>query len=158
MRFMDNNANVYIDLWNTHDLLDPKNLTKLIDQKYVCHDPSTPKDFGNGPAAFVQRIEFYSKAFPDLNVQVKYTIVADKADPCPVCGSTSVVVQRWEVTGTHQGELFGVKPSNKKTHTQGTSELHFSNDGKLLEEYVNWDAVGLMKQIGAMEVGTSAAA
>jgi len=156
---MDNktNATVYIDLWNNHETPDAKTLAKLIDPKYVCHDPNTMKDFGKGPEAFQQRVEFYSKAFPDLKVVVDEVLVDDKADACPDCGSTSRVIQRWKVTGTHKGEIYGIKPTNKKTHVQGVTILHFSNDGKLLEEYVEWDAMNLMKQIGAFEMGTAAA-
>jgi predicted ester cyclase len=49
---------------------------------------------------------------------------------------------------THQGELFGIPP----TGTRATvTEMHMLRvaDGKIVERWGEWDALGLMQQLGA---------
>jgi steroid delta-isomerase-like uncharacterized protein len=121
-------------LWNKRDL-------KLADQILAsdCRniDPATP-DFGAGPEAYKKLVTFYTKAFPDLRFTVD-----DLID-----GGDRVVV-RWTSKGTHKGELRGIAPTGKKITVTGTTICRFAN-GKIAEQWVTWDALGLMQQLGAM--------
>jgi predicted ester cyclase len=59
-----------------------------------------------------------------------------------------VVAFRLIWTATHQGEFFGIPP----TGTRATvTEMHMLRiaDGKVVERWVEWDALGLMQQLGA---------
>jgi len=60
-----------------------------------------------------------------------------------------LVVGRWTSTGTHQGELMGIPPTGVKVTGTGISILQIAN-GKSKEEWVHWDALGMMQQIGVM--------
>ena len=57
------------------------------------------------------------------------------------------VATRWVSTGTHQGELQGIAPTGKNISITGISVARFAN-GKIAEEWANWDALGMMKQLG----------
>jgi steroid delta-isomerase-like uncharacterized protein len=102
---------------------------------YTHHDTSTP-DFGQGPEGERKRSTLYRTAFPDLRLTVE-DIIAE--------GET--VMTRWSCHGTHKGDLNGIAPTGKQFTISGVTILRFSN-GKMVEGYVNWDALGLLQQLG----------
>jgi len=59
------------------------------------------------------------------------------------------VVTRWTATGTHQGELMGVPPTGKQVVFTGMTVLRLA-DGKIVEAWWSYDALGLMQQLGAI--------
>ena len=59
------------------------------------------------------------------------------------------VVSRWTAQVTHQGELMGIAPTGNQVTIMGIT-IHRIEDGKIVEEWENWDALGLMQQIGAI--------
>ena len=59
------------------------------------------------------------------------------------------VVTRWIGQGTHQGELMGVAPTGNQLTFTGIT-IHRIEATKIVEEWSNWDALGLMQQIGAV--------
>ena len=69
------------------------------------------------------------------------------------------VVTRWTVTGTHQGEFMGIAPTGKQITITGIS-IHRIAGGKIVEEWRQWDSLGLMQQLGVVptfEFGAKAA-
>lgn len=105
---------------------------------FVDHDPAAPPEMRQGPEATKQQAQMYRSAFPDLELSVE----AQYAE-------ADVVVTRWAARGTHQGELMGVPPSGKTMSISGIT-IGRIVDGKIQEEWTNWDGLGLMQQIGAM--------
>ena len=59
------------------------------------------------------------------------------------------VAVRLNVTGTHKGELQGIPPTNKKV-TFDAMDFITLVDGKVAEEWLTADIMGLMQQIGAI--------
>ena len=59
------------------------------------------------------------------------------------------VVTRWTARGTHDGELFGIAPTGNAVTTSGISIVRVA-DGKIVEDHTQWDALGLMQQVGAV--------
>jgi len=59
------------------------------------------------------------------------------------------VVTRWAARGTHQGELIGMPPSSNQVTTKGITIDCFS-DGKVVETWDNYDALGMMQQVGTI--------
>lgn len=112
---------------------------------YTHHDASTP-DFGQGPESERKRATLYRTAFPDLRLTVEDLITENE-----------MVTARWSCRGTHKGDLGGIAPTGKQINITGVTILRFSN-GKMVEGYVNWDALGLMQQLGVVpELGTAKA-
>jgi steroid delta-isomerase-like uncharacterized protein len=91
-----------------------------------------------GPAGFKPFFSQFTKAFPDIHVEVADTISeGDK------------IAARCIVTGTHQGEMLGVSASNRPVEFTGITILRVK-DGKIAEAWNNFDFQGLSKQIGAL--------
>lgn len=58
-------------------------------------------------------------------------------------------------TGTQKGEFNGMPASNKKATITGVSIQTIVN-GKIVEEWAEFDALGLMQQLGALPEMASA--
>jgi steroid delta-isomerase-like uncharacterized protein len=98
-------------------------------------DPNTP-DLGNGPEGYKRLVALYTTAFPDLQIKLNDTFSeGDK------------VAMSWTATGTHKGDLRGIAPTNKKFSIEGITISRHAN-GKIVESRVNWDALGMMQQLG----------
>lgn len=127
---------LFEEVWN-------KGLVPVADElfapSYTHHDSSTP-DVGRGPEGEKKRVTLYRNAFPDIRLTIE-DIIAE--------GET--VVARWSCRGTHKGDLNGIAPTGKQVNITGVSIARFTN-GKMFEGFVNWDALGLMQQLGVVSV------
>ncbi len=96
-----------------------------------------------GPAGVKEGIEALCKAFPDLRMEIDDLVEAgDK------------VALRWRSFGTHKGELEGIPPTNRKIAANGTAIYRLAH-GKVVEEWMNTDKLGVYKQLGVISVLSS---
>ena len=110
---------------------------ELFAPTYIHYDNSTP-DMGRGPESEKKRATLYRNAFPDFRITIE-----------DITAEGETVVARWSCRGTHKGELNGIAPTGKQVNITGISIARFTN-GKMTEGYVNWDALGLMQQLGVV--------
>ena len=132
-----NKANVrrlFEEVWNKGYL---PVADELFAPTYTHHDSSTP-DVGRGPESEKKRATLYRTAFPDLRLTIE-DIIAE--------GET--VMARWSCRGTHKGDLSGIAPTGKQFTISGVSIARLAN-GKMAEGWINWDALGLMQQLGVV--------
>ena len=125
---------LFAELWNNGNL---SVADEVFAPHYAHYDPSTP-DFGRGPGSEKKRAALYRTAFPDLHLTIE-DVIAE--------GET--VMTRWSCRGTHKGDLNGIAPTGKHVTISGVTVARVSN-GKIVEGYVNWDALGLMQQLGVV--------
>ena len=125
---------LFEELWNKGNL---SLADELFAPNYAHYDPSTP-DVGRGPESEKKRATLYRTAFPDLRLTIE-DIIAE--------GET--VMARWSCRGTHKGDLSGIAPTGKQFNISGVTIARLSN-GKMAEGWVNWDALGLMQQLGVV--------
>jgi steroid delta-isomerase-like uncharacterized protein len=57
---------------------------------------------------------------------------------------------RLTMTGTHKGELMGIRPTNKKVTNQMISFSIRNAAGKIVEEWLRFDTLGSMQQLGVI--------
>ena len=134
---------LFEEVWNKGNL---QVTDELFTPNYTHHDASTP-DVGRGPESEKKRATLYRTAFPDLHLTIE-DVIAE--------GET--VMTRWSCRGTHKGDLSGIAPTGKQFTISGVSIARFAN-GKMAEGWVNWDALGLMQQLGVVpELGKAKAA
>jgi len=108
---------------------------QIIAPNHIHHDPASP-DFGLGPEGQKKTISLYRNAFPDLQFKVNEMIEAG-----------NFVTTRYTSTGTHKAEFNGIAPTNKTLSVEGIVINRLSR-GKIVETWVVWDALGLMRQLG----------
>jgi steroid delta-isomerase-like uncharacterized protein len=101
----------------------------------VMHEPDEDIVGIEGLKQFVSMIR---AGFPDLRVTLEDAIAEGEK-----------VVSRWTAQGTHQGELMGIAPTGNRVTITGIT-IHRIEDGKIVEEWENWDALGMMQQLGAI--------
>ena len=90
-----------------------------------------------GIEGLTQFVSMIRSAIPDLRI----TIEDDMAEG-------DKVVTRWIGQGTHQGELLGIAPTGNQVTFTGIT-IHRIEDTKIVEEWSNWDALGVRQQIVA---------
>ncbi|HTJ86464.1 MAG TPA: ester cyclase [Terriglobales bacterium] len=122
---------IFEELWNDRNLTV---IDEIISPDYIHHDPQAV-DIPAGIDGYRQFVDRYINAFPDLHMTVEDEIVAG-----------DVVAVRWTVTGTHRGQLPGLPPTGKSISLTGMSIARL-RDGKFVESWNNWDALGMMQQL-----------
>lgn len=103
----------------------------LIDHNAPHGDQATLDDFK-------EKIAGMRAIFPDLEEDMK-DIIAD--------GDT--VATRWVLTGSLQQDFMGVTASGQAINVEGMN-VYRLKDGRVTDIWTQFDAVGLMQQIGAM--------
>jgi steroid delta-isomerase-like uncharacterized protein len=122
------------EVWNGRRL---EVVDELLAPTFSNHDPNTP-DLGTGPEGYKKLVNLYTTAFPDLRFSIE-EMVSDE----------DTLVMRWRSSGTHKGDLGGIAPTNKKIVVEGITINHIQN-GKILDQQVSWDALGMMQQLGVV--------
>jgi len=133
----DNKAIVrrlYEEAWNKRKL---EVVKELISPSHALQAP-TLSGSSIGPEAYKGQIALFLAGFPDLRFTVEET-VAEK----------DKVVARWTFTGTHKGKFMGVLATDKKVSVDGIT-IHYLAGGRIMDSFTNWDALGMMKQLGAV--------
>jgi len=121
------------EVWNKGNLAV---VDELNDANVVTHNPPGPPL--RGTEAFKQFVLMYRSAFPDVQLTIEDQIAeGDK------------VVTRWTARGTHQGELMGIPPTGKQATVTGITVGRVAN-GKFVESWSNFDALGMMQQLGVV--------
>lgn len=90
-----------------------------------------------GKETIQQMVIMFREAFPDLKITFEDQI----AERDMVCSRTIT-------TGTHRGEIFGLKPTGQTFQMPGITWVRIAN-GKVAESWVKNDMESLMKQLGA---------
>jgi len=108
----------------------------LLKSDYVRHDANLPDIVG--PQAERQFIVTALTAFPDLQFEAEQLVAENDL---VMCGLTA--------RGTHRAEFMGVPPSGRHVDFQSVDTFRLS-DGKIAEQWVVMDALGLLQQLGAI--------
>jgi steroid delta-isomerase-like uncharacterized protein len=121
------------------EVLNKKNLA-LVDElfapTFVDHDSSMPQ--AKGPEGVKRLAAMVHAAFPDLNFSIEDLIAeGDK------------VVYRYTIRGIHQNDFMGIPATGKAVKVTGI-HIYRISDGKLQEEWENWDMLGLLRQLGVI--------
>jgi len=124
---------LYDELWTNGEL-------DIIDELYTPDYTAAGFSISDEPIErdrFKLVVNAFQTAFPDAEYRLTHLI-----------GMNEWVGVRWEVTGTHEGEFFGLASSNREISYTGTALYHVT-DGKCTGSWANWDALGLVKQLDA---------
>jgi steroid delta-isomerase-like uncharacterized protein len=111
---------------------------EIVSDEIVMHHPASPVPI-EGREAVQGMLSAFRAGFPDdfqMSVEDAF-------------GSGDKAVVRWRIQGTHTGDLFGIPASGKAVAVNGISVVRVA-DGKIVEDWVAEDTMGLMQQIGVV--------
>lgn len=121
------------ELFNRGDL---SGADEIVGANYVNHNAAPGEMPGReGLKTFVT---YLRASFPDIHFTIEDQIAAEDK-----------VVTRWSVTGTHQGEFAGIPATGKSVHVTAIN-IHRLRDGQIHEAWLQWDALGMMQQLGVI--------
>ena len=122
----------YDELWNNWDL--------AVADELIASDIAFRGSLSvvvQGLGAFKGYVNIVRAAFPDFHNTIEELIAeGDK------------VVARLTYTGTHRGELFGIRPAGKRVAYAGVA-IFLLQDGKIRNGWVLGDTMGLRTQLKA---------
>ena len=123
---------LFEEVWNSKNLAV---LDELVASNYVFHNSVQTL---YGPQGFKQFATTYHIAFPEAHFTIEDAIAE---------GDT--VALRWCARGTHTGELLGIPPTGKEVVVTGMT-ISLISRGKSVESWGEFDALGMLQQIGVI--------
>ena len=125
---------LYEEVWNHRKF---EVIKEIISPSHALQAPNVAGS-AVGPDAYKRQTTFFLAGYPDLHWTVE-DLIAEGAK----------VVACWSIAGTHKGDFMGIPATNKKVSVDGMTIHHIAN-GKIMDSYSNWDALGMMRQLGAV--------
>lgn len=130
------NARRFFETLATKGELPP--LNDLIAENYHDHDPANEQDT-IGLDAMRREVGMWRGGF-----DFEFAIHDQIAQGDRVC-------TRWTWSGTHKGDFMGIPATGKSVSMTGTTVHRCQEDGKIAEAWWQYDRLGLMGQLGALE-------
>ena len=119
--------------WNKGN---PAMINQVYAPDYVQHEPSPVPVTSR--EALKQYVSAYLAAFPDLHFTIDDLVAeGDK------------VAWRFNSTGTQKGDFMGIPPTGNVGNVTGQVLFRLENN-RIVEGWVNIDALGLMQQLGVI--------
>ena len=125
-------ARRFVQVWGKGEL---DIIDELASPTLSVYYPVFPQQ-AKGGAAFKQELTGFRSTFTDVDIHIEEEIAeGDK------------VVLRWSLSGTHQGNLFGIPGTGKRIEWTGITIYRIA-DGKVVEERGEEDFLSILRQIG----------
>lgn len=121
------------EIWNKGNL-------NAVDSLYTANQLSygLGMEVPAGAEGIRQFVSIYRKAYPDTHFTVEDQIAEG-----------NMVATRWTAIGTHRGELMGIPATGKRVTVTGMTINRIEN-GKIVETWNNFDALGQLQQLGVI--------
>ena len=111
---------------------------ELVAATYISHNPAPGEAPGReGLKSFVA---YLRRAFADLHVTIEAQVAEGDR-----------VATRYTLRGRQAGEFAGIPPTGKLVTVTATS-MHRIADGRIQESWLNWDMLGLIRQLVSDEL------
>ena len=121
------------EIWNGRDL---DAIDELVSEEYVGHWFAADGDVDrDGLREFIAATH---EGFSDFHMESEFMI-----------GQDDMITVGFVVTGTHDGEYMGIPATGKSGRVPGIF-VHRIEDGKAVEAWATWDALGLLQQVGVV--------
>ena len=117
---------------------DEKLAEELVDSSAPFYTPAIPEPLYGGKG-YLSVVHWMRKGFSDVQWHIT-DMVADE----------DKVAVKWDLTGTHDGDFMGIKPTNKKISVCVMNFYYFNKDGKVTNDIATEGMIGILRGIGAM--------
>ncbi len=125
---------LYEEVWNQRKF---EVINEIISPSHALQAPNVAGS-AVGPDAYKRQVLRFLEGYPDLHWTIEDTIAEEDK-----------VVACWTISGTQGGKYLGIPATNKKVSVDGITIHHIAN-GKIMDSYSNWDALGMMQQLGVV--------
>ncbi len=115
---------------------DKKLAEELVDPNAPFFTPANP-DALYGGEGYLSVVHFMRTGFSDVQWKIE-DMVADEEK----------VAVHWTLTGTHNGEFLGVKPTGKKIKVSVMNFYYFNEDGKVTKDIAAEGMIGILRPLG----------
>lgn len=122
------------EVWNGGRL---EVIDELVADEYVRYESALPRVV-RGRAELKEAVRLYRNAFPDLNVVIEDMV-----------SSGDLVTTRWRASGTHRGDLLGLRPTGRRSEVTGL-DLARIREGRVREEWQEWNEASMLRQLGVL--------
>ncbi len=119
------------DIWNKAD---NTTIEELVDQSY---NPDWVQMDMSGPNLIKHEIKYFRSIFPNLTYHI-IDLVSEKEK----------VWIRYEAEGTHLGNAWGFKPTNKEVKFEGISILYLNQKGKVIDQWGMFCFYDIFEKLG----------
>ncbi len=124
----------YKELFNRGNLAAAE---EIVIPDFVLHDANIPEQ-PQGPDGLKRFVAMYRNAFPDIEFTVEDQVAEGEN-----------AATRWVARGTHRGELMGIAPTGKRVEVRAFT-LHRFSGGKIAEDWAHYEALDVVRQLGAV--------
>lgn len=114
---------------------------EIVDSDFVMHVAGDPNPVRESDG-LKEHVQAWRTAFPDLHLDVDAVLIHGNR-----------VVGRWTLTGTHEGELMGIEPSEAQVSLRGV-EIDRVENGEFVEIWEIVDTLSLFQQLGVIDPPT----
>jgi len=119
--------------WNAHDA---DAVVSIFAEDAVMREPNTGIEH-HGRAAIRDRAVMLMRAFPDFRLEKSVLLIDGHRH-----------ADRWVMSGTHLGELFGIPATGRKVRVEGSTFTTLNEDGLVIEDVHFMDNAALAAQLG----------
>lgn len=112
-----------------------RGLDEIVDLNYTYHGPGMEINGRDGIKQFVATLR---SGIPDVQMSMEQQLAEGDE-----------VATRWRIQGTHKGTLFGVAPTGKHVTCTGLVISRIAN-GKIMEEWEEFNQLGMLQQMGTV--------
>ncbi|OLO99509.1 hypothetical protein BVU76_25350 [Mycolicibacterium porcinum] len=137
----DQNKAIARRVWEVFASGDLSELDDLVAEGAAYHDTQDPFGDLRGPQHMKSLIDMYRKSFSNIKFDIKMQI----AEGDYVCTLL-------EAQGDNTGELMGQPATGKHARINLTDTTRIE-DGKIAENWVTWDTLGMLQQLGLVPAG-----
>ena len=118
--------------WNAHD---PDAVAAVFAVDATLRDVGQPEVL-RGRVAIRERAAMLLAAFPDFRLERQVLVIDGDRH-----------ADRWIMTGTHRGELFGLAPTGRSVRVEGATFTRLDADGLVVDDVHFVDFSGLLAQL-----------
>ncbi len=117
---------------------DEKLAQELVAPDAAFYTPASPEPLYGGKG-YLSVVHWMREGFSDVQWHIK-----------DMAADIDKVAVKWDLTGTHDGEFLGIKPTNKKISVCVMNFYYFNKDGQVINDIAAEGMIGILRGIGAM--------
>ena len=109
---------------------------ELVSSEASFYTPASPEPLYGGKG-YLSVVHFMRSGFSDVQWKLEEMIANEDK-----------VAVRWTLTGTHDGEILGAKPTGNKISVCVMNFYYFNEEGKIINDIAAEGMIGILRGIG----------